>query len=59
MIGITGEEDEDVEMELKGVKLFTKRGDKPFAEGVVGHVKLLADRTTLEERLCELPLPLV
>jgi hypothetical protein len=40
-------------MELKNVKLFTKRGNKPFTEGVVGHLKLLADRTTLEERLRE------
>ncbi|KAF9454414.1 hypothetical protein P691DRAFT_797195 [Macrolepiota fuliginosa MF-IS2] len=48
---VTGEENEDVEMELKGVKLFVKRGDGPFAEGIVGHLKLLADRTTLDERL--------
>ncbi|EKM81587.1 hypothetical protein AGABI1DRAFT_125958 [Agaricus bisporus var. burnettii JB137-S8] len=48
---VTGEENENVEMDLKNVKLFTKRGDKPFTEGVVGHLKLLADRTTLEERL--------
>jgi len=38
-------------MELKGVKLFTKRGNKSFAEGVVGHLKLLSNRTTLEERI--------
>lgn len=38
-------------MELKGVKLFVKRGNKPFAEGIAGHLKLLAHKTTLEERL--------
>ncbi|KAF8909236.1 hypothetical protein CPB84DRAFT_1821788 [Gymnopilus junonius] len=48
---LTGEEDEDVELEQKGVKLYVKRGDKPFSEGVVGHVKLLSNRTTLEERI--------
>ncbi|KAF8075252.1 hypothetical protein FPV67DRAFT_624457 [Lyophyllum atratum] len=48
---VTGEEDEDVELELKGVKLFVKRGDKPFSDGMVGHVKLLSNRTTLDERL--------
>ncbi|KAH9479287.1 hypothetical protein JR316_0007875 [Psilocybe cubensis] len=48
---MTGEEDEDVELEQKGVKLYTKRGDKPFSEGVLGHVKLLSNRLTLEERI--------
>lgn len=48
---VTGEENEDVKMELKGVKLYVKREDKPFAEGMVGHCKLLKDRITLEERL--------
>jgi len=48
---LTGEEDEDVELELKGVKLFVKRGDKPFSDGVVGHAKLLSSKTTLDERL--------
>jgi hypothetical protein len=52
-IGVTGEENEDTEMELKGVRLYVKRGEKPFAEGMVGHCKLLKDRTTLEERLCK------
>jgi len=28
-----------------------KRGNKPFAEGIVGHIKLLSHRTTLSERL--------
>lgn len=50
---MTGEEDEDVEQEIKGVKLFVRRGNKPFASGMVGHLKLLSDRKTLAERLCE------
>lgn len=48
---ITGEEAEDVELELKGVKLFVKRGEKPFSDGMFGHVKLLSNRTTLDERI--------
>lgn len=48
---ITGEENEDVELELKGVKLYVKRGSKPFSDGMVGHIKLLSDKETLEERL--------
>ncbi|PPQ95971.1 hypothetical protein CVT26_016187 [Gymnopilus dilepis] len=48
---VTGEEDEEVVLEQKGVKLYTKRGDKPFSEGVVGHMKLLSNRTTHEERI--------
>ncbi|KAG6889766.1 hypothetical protein C0995_014693 [Termitomyces sp. Mi166 len=50
---LTGEESEDVEHEIRGVKLFVKRGDKPFSDGMPGHLKLLSDRTTLDERLCE------
>ena len=50
---MTGEEDEEVVLEQKGVKLYTKRGDKPFSEGVVGHMKLLSNRTTHEERIRE------
>lgn len=48
---ITGEEEEDVELELKGVKLFVKRGDKSFSDGMLGHVKLLSNRTSLNERI--------
>jgi len=48
---ITGEEEEDVELELKGVKLFVKRGNKSFSDGMLGHVKLLSNRTTLDERI--------
>lgn len=40
-----------MELELKGVKLFVKRGDKPFSDGLVGHMKLLSNKTTLDERL--------
>ncbi|KAG6885757.1 hypothetical protein C0993_010269 [Termitomyces sp. T159_Od127] len=47
----TGEENEDVKQEIKGVKFFIKRGDKPFSDGMQGHIKLLSDKTTLEERL--------
>jgi hypothetical protein len=50
---VTGEEDEDVELELKGVKLFVKRGDKNFSDGMIGHIKLLSNKTTLDERLGE------
>lgn len=48
---VTGEEEEDVEEEIKGVKLFVKRGNKPFASGMVGHLKLLVDKKTSKERL--------
>ncbi|KAF8815429.1 hypothetical protein BYT27DRAFT_7249222 [Phlegmacium glaucopus] len=48
---ITGEEEEEVELELKGVKLFVKRGEKSFSDGMLGHVKLLSNRTTLDERI--------
>ena len=30
-----------------------KRGEKPFSDGMLGHVKLLSDRTTLDERIRE------
>ncbi|RDB18559.1 hypothetical protein Hypma_000304 [Hypsizygus marmoreus] len=48
---LTGEENEDVELELKGVRLLVKRGGKPFSDGMVGHVKLLSNKTNLDERL--------
>ena len=50
---LTGEENEDLEQEIKGVKLFVKRGDKPFSDGMPGHLKLLSDKTTLDQRLCK------
>lgn len=48
---MTGEEDEDVEAELKGVKLFVKRGSKEFADGILGHIKFLSHKTTKDERI--------
>jgi len=51
LLDITGEEEEDVELEQKGVKLYVKRGDRPFGDGMFGHVKLLSKRTTGEERI--------
>jgi hypothetical protein len=51
LLDITGEEEEDVELEQKGVKLYVKRGDRPFGDGMLGHVKLLSNRTTGEERI--------
>ncbi|KXN86205.1 hypothetical protein AN958_10393 [Leucoagaricus sp. SymC.cos] len=47
----TGEENENIEVELKGVRLYVKRGDRPFAEGIAGHCKVLKDRTSRQERL--------
>lgn len=44
--GLTGEEDETIEAELKGVKLFIKRGRKEFTDGMYGHVKILAQKGT-------------
>ena len=48
---VTGEEDEEVEMELKGAKVFVKRGTRDFCEGILGNVKLLKRRDTGEERV--------
>ncbi|KAJ7777294.1 hypothetical protein B0H16DRAFT_1504939 [Mycena metata] len=47
----TGEEEEDVTLELKGVKLYVKRGEANFSGGMVGHIKLLSHKTTLSKRL--------
>jgi hypothetical protein len=41
-LGMTGEEDETVVAELKGVKLFIKRGRKEFTDGMYGHIKILS-----------------
>ncbi|KAG0698198.1 hypothetical protein DFH29DRAFT_1003076 [Suillus ampliporus] len=38
---ITGEEDESISTELKGVKLFIKRGRREFTDGNFGHIKVL------------------
>ena len=48
---INGEEDEDTNAELRGVKLFIKRGKKDFSAGILGHIKYLRDKHTGEERL--------
>lgn len=42
---ITGEEEEEVESELKGVKLFMKRGERDFSTGMLGRAKLLTQKT--------------
>lgn len=47
----TGEEDEDVISEIKGIKLFIKRGDNEFSSGIIGNMKLLSHRTTKDERI--------
>ncbi|KAF5354560.1 hypothetical protein D9758_011192 [Tetrapyrgos nigripes] len=47
----TGEEEETVECELKGVKLFIKRGTKEYSSGMLGHVKLLSSKGQDAERL--------
>ncbi|CAK5267220.1 unnamed protein product [Mycena citricolor] len=47
----TGEEDEDVVLEAKGVKLFVKQGDDAFSSGMVGHIKFLSHRATGIKRL--------
>ncbi|KAF5309801.1 hypothetical protein D9611_013587 [Ephemerocybe angulata] len=48
---VTGEEAERVKHEVKGVKLFVRRGSGPFASGMVGVVKVLVDRKSGGERL--------
>ncbi|KAF8643008.1 hypothetical protein AX16_009253 [Volvariella volvacea WC 439] len=48
---VTGEEDEDVETELKSIKLFVNRGNKGFSGGVLGNLKVLSDRKTLGRRM--------
>lgn len=51
VVDISGEEEEEVKAELKGAKLFVKRGDREFSTGMLGHVKLLCDKKTQDERL--------
>jgi len=48
---VTGEEEEETEYELKGLKLFVKRGDQNFSGGMIGHIKLLSDKNTQVQRL--------
>ena len=45
-LDFTGEEDETVEAEVKGVKLFLKRGRKEFTDGMYGHIKILIQKST-------------
>ncbi|KAG7086159.1 hypothetical protein E1B28_002120 [Marasmius oreades] len=46
---VTGEENEAILSEARGVKLFIKRGSKEFSDSIFGHVKLLSsgDKTRL------------
>ncbi|KAJ3974285.1 hypothetical protein EV361DRAFT_947169 [Lentinula raphanica] len=48
---VTGEEDEDVKCELKGVKLFVKRGSTDYSSGILGQVRYLSDKKTSSQRL--------
>ena len=49
---MTGEEEEEVACELKGAKVFIKRGERDFCEGILGHAKLLKHKATGAERIC-------
>lgn len=53
LLGVTGEEDESISSELKGVKLFVKRGRKEFTDGNFGHIKILTqnERTRLRKSM--------
>ncbi|KAL1940826.1 hypothetical protein VTO73DRAFT_7867 [Trametes versicolor] len=48
---VTGEEDEEAVAELKGSKVFIKRGERDFCEGIMGTVKLLKHKETGHERI--------
>ncbi|KAI0766159.1 hypothetical protein BD413DRAFT_156647 [Trametes elegans] len=48
---LTGEEDESVVAELKGAKVFIKRGDHEFCEGILGNVRLLKHKESGRERI--------
>lgn len=45
----TGEEGEVIISDLKGAKLFIKRGRKEFTSGMYGHIKLLSHRSDTSE----------
>lgn len=48
--------------ELRGARLFVKRGEHEFSTGMLGHLKLLAHKTESAERLgqsCRFPLPAI
>ncbi|KAJ3876159.1 hypothetical protein F5051DRAFT_332345, partial [Lentinula edodes] len=46
-----GEEDKNVQSELRGVELFVKRGSNDYPSGILGQVKYWSDKKTLVERL--------
>ncbi|KAH9940750.1 uncharacterized protein BXZ73DRAFT_98581 [Epithele typhae] len=48
---VTGEEDEELETELKGVKVFIKRGNRDFCEGILGNAKLLKHKVSGQQRI--------
>ncbi|KAK0215829.1 hypothetical protein EDD85DRAFT_962616 [Armillaria nabsnona] len=48
---LTGEEDEEVASDIKGVRLYIKRGERDFTSGMLGHVKLLSNKTSENQRL--------
>ncbi|KAK0202339.1 hypothetical protein DFS33DRAFT_886513 [Desarmillaria ectypa] len=48
---LTGEEDEEVANDIKGVRLYIKRGERDFTSGMLGHVKLLSNKTSQSQRL--------
>ncbi|KAK0452713.1 uncharacterized protein EV420DRAFT_679902 [Desarmillaria tabescens] len=48
---LTGEEDEEVATDIKGVRLYIKRGERDFTSGMLGHVKLLSNKTSQNQRL--------
>lgn len=55
---VTGEEGEEVWAELKGAKLFVKRGAREFSGGVLGRVRVLSkhdseSETASDRRICE------
>lgn len=51
IVSLTGEEDEHTKSELKGVKVFIKRGDREFTDGILGNIKHLSHKDTADERL--------
>ncbi|OSD05371.1 hypothetical protein PYCCODRAFT_1475421 [Trametes coccinea BRFM310] len=48
---VTGEEDERVIAEVKGAKVYIKRGERDFCEGILGNVKLLRHKDSRQERI--------
>ncbi|KAJ6624862.1 hypothetical protein B0H10DRAFT_2212285 [Mycena sp. CBHHK59/15] len=48
---LTGEEEEEVCLELKAVKLYIKRDEDSFSGAMLGHIKLLSHNTTHSKRL--------